>query len=532
MSDLALAIQANEARARLDKYRRSLWLLCTEILGFDLLTEQFHKPILDRWDAMRRARRMGKGGGRDTFDAWPREHYKTFCQRGRCVQDFLYDPMTTVTWWHNVEEMAQESAVAVGNMLLKNAELRRLFPHGVLPSPMAKKFVTAGGFRLRCNDLYLGHAPSFRAWGQGSEATGGHSDIGYLDDIVARSTVEDSQMGQVRSWMRQTVRNVIKAGGWLNATGTRWDVDDVYADWLKSEDWDCYVRAALETDGTPDYKGSPVLMTKDQLAKKRRELELGGASDFAFQMMNDPSPAGEKAWDREKCEHHASLKELGIGKGDFKVVLSDPAPAKIGSFFDDRKRVDGEKNEWATCTVALRRNGQREEVILLDGAASKEWEPDQGWSEVCRQKRVWDTPYCSIEKTGQAVAFYTDTLARVSRTMGVRHSPIDLTLTYKGKNQYFARLAEKARNGEFIIADSCPEAFVEQFLAQCREWRALPGGRNNLKLDDRANCVSFATDPCFAGYARQMLAEVESPIAALFRENQDQHSYGRRYVQY
>jgi hypothetical protein len=104
-------------------------------------------------------------------------------------------------------------------------------------------------------------------------------------------------------------------------------------------------------------------------------------------------------------------------------------------------------------------------------------------------------------------------------------------LTYKGKNQYFARLAEKARNGEFIIADSCPEAFVEQFLAQVREWRALPGGRNNLKLDDRANVVSFATDPCFAPFARR----VDRPNAEwspYHNPPESEFDGGTRYIQW
>jgi hypothetical protein len=497
MSDLGAVLVANESRKRLERYTRGgrgRFELGRDILGYGKLTEGFHLPIFEWWWENRRAPFLLTMAGRI--------HYKTTMLITDLVADILSNPDGTHLVLHAIEEEAQKIVEECGRHFQKNPELRRLKPE-IMPSAQAKKFLLSSQFTVR-RKVYDRQA-TVMAKGIGSEMTGVHVNASIrLDDIIARRIIEDSGLPKVKAMFRNTIMPVRMPGCRVRATGTHWDPDDIYMDWRKDADWKCMVRAALETDGVPDYKGTPVLLTKQEIEIQRRLM----GPDFAFQMMNDPSPAGEKAWDKETCEHFSSLKELGIGKGDFKVVLSDPAPAKIGSFFDDKKRVDGEKNEWATCTVALRRNGQREEVILLDGAASKEWEPDQGWAEVCRQKRTWETPYCSIEKTGQAVAFYTDTLSKVSRTMGVRHAPIDLTLTYKGKNQYFARLAEKARNGEFIIADSCPEAFVEQFLAQCRDWRALPGGRNNLKLDDRANCVSFATDPCFAGYARQVLPDV------------------------
>jgi len=523
MSDLGAVLVANEARLRLERYTRGgrgRFELGRDILGYDKLTEDFHLPIFEWWWENRRSPFVLFMAGRG--------HYKSTMQIVDMVAEILIDPNSTHLLIHAVEEEAQKIVEEAGRHFQKNKELRRLRPE-IMPSMQAKKFLLSSQFTVR-RGAYDRQA-TVMAKGIGSEMTGVHINPQgtiRLDDIIARRIIEDSGLPKVKSLFRNTIMPVRMPGCRVRATGTHWDPDDIYMDWRKDPDWVCMVRSALETDGKMDYKGTPVLLSAKEVEIQRR---LMGA-DFAFQMMNDPSPAGEKVWDRETCEHHASLKELGIGKQDFKVVLSDPAPAKIGSFFDDKKRVDGEKNEWATCTVAIRRNGQREEVILLDGAGSKEWEPDQGWAEVCRQKRVWETAYCAIEKTGQAVAFYTDTLGKVSRSMGVRHAPIDLTLTYKGKNQYFARLAEKARNGEFIIADSCPDAFVEGFLAQAREWRALPGGRNNLRLDDRANVVSFATDPCFAPYARQILQEVESPLSALYRQNQERYQYGGRYVQF
>ena len=71
--------------------------------------------------------------------------------------------------------MACESAVAIGKTFQQHKEFRKLRPE-IMPSVNAKKFVTASGFSLRANRI--GDAPSMRAWGSGSEATGGHSRIG------------------------------------------------------------------------------------------------------------------------------------------------------------------------------------------------------------------------------------------------------------------------------------------------------------------------------------------------------------------
>lgn len=486
-------------QSALIRARTDLWWLATEILGYDKLTVAFHKPMLDRMDEIRSLRDEGKGRGRDTLWLWPREHYKTTVRKAQVIQDYLCDPTTTVTWWHAVEEMAQEVSVAIGTQLQKNRALRKLFPDGVLPSEYAKRFVGAKGFRLRSNRA--DDAPSFRAWGQTSEATGGHSKKGYLDDIIARNTIEDGAMPKVRSWYRQTVRHVVKADGWLDASGTRWDPDDIYQDWLNSKHWEVTVRAALEVDGVPDRKGKPVLFTRQQIQKKLEEI---GESDFDAQMMNDPSPAGEKPWDQGLCEHRISVAEAKKGPGVI-VVLSDPAPAKVGAFGEEKKRDAGEKDYWATCVVRLRTNGQRREIILLDGEQSKNWDLNEGMERICMFKRKWGTKYHAIEKIATVGAdIYEDELKRVSRVLGVNNTPISLSYSNKSgwKNQQFARLAERAKAQEFMICESVPSAFLDAFLSQARNWRPLKGNRNSLKYDDAANAVSFAADRVFEGYTQ------------------------------
>ena len=521
--------------ARLEKHREEsgprvraqtdLWWLATEVLGFDKLTESFHKPMLDQMDLMRTLRKIGKGS--DDLWLWPREHYKTTIRKAQVIQDYLCDPTATVTWWHSVEEHAQEASVAISTALQKNKALRKLFPDGVLPNELAKRFIGSRGFRLKSNRS--DDAPSFRAWGQTSEATGGHSRYGYLDDIIAANTIEDSAMPKVRSWYRNTVRNVILGSGWLNATGTRWDPDDIYNDWLTSRHWKVVVRAALEMDGKPDYKGKPVLFTVSEIRKKRDEM---GEVAFAAQMMNDPSPAGEKPWVPAECEHIITADQ-GRGQG-FVVVLSDPAPAKVGAFGTDKKREGGDsKDYWTNAVVKFRAVGDRREIVLLDGSGSQSWGVDEGFSETIRLARKWSANGIAVEKTGQAVAFYMETLRNIARREGVRYRPIDLSMTYKGKNVQFSALADRAKHDEFLICETCEPSFLDLFLSQARDWRPIMGGRNSLKYDDHANVVSFATDPVFKTYAPITGSDelAFDPFAGA-RGDRQRTEYGGRYIRF
>ena len=93
-----------------------------------------------------------------------------------------------------------------------------------------------------------------------------------------------------------------------------------------------------------------------------------------------------------------------------------------------------------------------------------------------------------------------------------------------------ANLAERAKNTEFLICETVPEAFLEGFLHQARGWRPLSSGRNSLKLDDRANVVSFAVDPVFRRYTQEVVDA--DPIPSAFRREDRAYAHGGRYVRY
>lgn len=522
---LAQDKRVNKSVTERDRCMRSLFYLCTEKLGYDKLSEEFHGPMLADWDRIDMARFAGHPI--DTIDLWPRDHIKTWCERARTLRYYIWNPAWTHTWWHAVEEMAQESGVAIAKTIQSNKEFRKMMPPEALPSIFARRFVQAAGFHLKSNRI--GDAPSLRAWGTGSEATGGHSLGGTLDDVIGLNDIADSQIPAKRRWYQGTVCNVIRSEGWKNAIGTRWDREDIYADWLKSPNWISRVRACLETDGKPDYKGTPVYLTAEQIEKKRIEL---GEVMFSFQMMNDATPSGIRSWDPLTCERFVGEKEF---RGGITVCLSDPAPAMIGSGRDsqEKARGDGTKNEWAIAIVRLRKNGIRNEAILLDLAASKEWDLHTGYRKIFQMMRKWGCSRLAEEATGQAIALYEATRREIAREEGAKYRAVKLAGTYRGqaKKTYFAALCSKAKEDEFLIADSVPKIELDLFLEQVRNCVFVGDGfRNNLKLDDRMNVVSFVTDPEIARLAPVIAPEKEwSPF---LKKEDDLPQHGSRYVRW
>jgi hypothetical protein len=526
--------------------RGHLYDFCVDVLGYDALSVTFHKPMLDAWDRvdLRRFRiyeGLEETGGEpvDTLDLWPRGHIKTWCERARVIRYYLWNPAVTVTWWHAVEDKAVESAQSIADMLQQKKELRRLFPVGVLPSMNRKKFCSGGSFSL--GGRRVGEGASMSAMGAGGEGTGGHSLVGVLDDFVGYNDVVDGQMPKKRQFYQATVCNVVlrtsEKQGWKDVIGTHWAIDDPYTDWRKSPDWISTVRACLETDGVGDPGGKPVYLSREQIEKEKREQ---GNVMFAFQMMNDPSPSGEKPWIAEECEHYCS-KEEAAGAG-WVIALGDPAPRAIGSVGgrDERWRRDGTKNYWANVILKLRLKGELRQMIWLDAQQSRDWGLEEGMQNLVKLGMKWRATEGYAETTSTPV--YLETFIRAKKDLGWKgyivgsrknvDSDDRLRMTYNSgaKNAYLVALADRAKSAEFLICDTVPKDQVEMFLAQMRGFMPLPDGRTGVPFDDLMNALAFATDPYFKN--RYHAVEEEWTFSPFKKQEEEKSPSGSRYVQW
>jgi hypothetical protein len=548
-ASVAVRQKERERQARFRRYTSSLFLLATEILGYDRLSdrlsEEFHGPLLREWDRRDLLHSVGKYD-RSELDMWPRGYYKTTCVIARVVRAFMLQPGLTVTWWHAVEEKAILSGGEIAGHFQRNRELRDLLPEGCKPKPFShhKKWWSGSKFRMPCNGT--AKDPSFFATGQSSEATGGHSDIVVLDDVIGEKTIEDSAMPRVRNWMGRTVSHILNPGGRRWVIGTRWDDDDIYADMLKNQDYDCTVRGCFETDGAPDPDGKPVLFSKRVLQARRREPGVT-AYIFSCQMLNEPIPDEGRRWQQE-MEQSCTLEEAEKGRG-VTVVLSDPAPAGLSLRGEkDKERGEAGKDFWSVAVIRLRVHGDYYDTILLHGEHSQRWGEDEGWEVICRNMKRWRTDRMFNESySGDA---WTDGFLRVARRMGVkpklerdgkgwRLPKYKSSYSANQKNLRFEALADLNTQGQFFICESCPKAFVHGdgqrtgFLTQMRKWLPLQKGRNNLKYDDDADVVARATDKAVVGLAPRRDWEapsMQSPFRPL--RQQDDYVWATRHIRF
>lgn len=509
-------------RERLRRVRRAqtdLWWLSKVCLvepfvtdGF-LLSEEFHKPMMDDMDRRNRLRLSGKLQGFDG-DMWSRYYYKTTIASIRAIQRFIINPRSTFIWWHAVEDRAKEAVAWIGSQFMENDELRSLMPKEVLPSKRAKKWNGAGYFRFDCNKA---QAHSMKAFGAGSEATGGHAQVGVLDDPIGLNDIEDSQMPNKKRWYESTVMNVLKAPTELWLQATHWDTEDLYSEWRQHPDWHIRVRACYETDGVPDWNGEPVLYDRKWIEQKRRSM-----SNYIFscQMMNDPLPDSDRIWVPEQCERtRLTLDQAMDGPGRV-FVLSDPAPANVGSLsgVKERERGDASKDYWAIAVVRLQVWGSRLRIVLLDGAASQHWSTSQGLEECCRLMTRWNTNLLFNEYYGGLGADYSDRIRDAAlRTGASVYLETDGRLprfvdshASGAKNSRIELLCDSAKNGEFEICETCPDEFVEGdgnrvgLMPQVRKFRPIgKKGRNVLRFDDHADVVARATDRGLRVFAPQ-----------------------------
>lgn len=504
--------------------KENLLEFARDLCGYDRLLDHFHGPICS-WLA---------ANADKLYLYWSaaRGHYKTTLQIADVVQDILREPDKTHLWVHNALSQAAKAAEEVAWHFQYNDMIRELWPEIMAPrgaqfykSPAQDGLAT---FNLISRKTTRSAQPTFTACSILKDITGMHiSGTVRMDDIIGKSTIaETGGLGKVSDFWSHTVIPVMDPGCKARNTGTRWDAADLYGKWIASDNWATLVRAVYEDeDGVPDWKGKNVGVISDEELEIRR-VEMGAL--FGPQMMNDPAPISERIWNESECEHpFLSQYQAAEGHG-VVVLLGDPAPSLLGSpgWTKEKERGDLSKDDWAWCVVRVRRNGSRQEIILLDGTFSKSWSEDDGMDEGCRLAAKWHASWGGIESPGGLGGSYGSAWRRACARNGIRCQLIALKSTNKadGKNYRVASLASRARQLEFLVSSSCPNFFLDKFYEQVRPYRKTAPGKNNLQHDDVVDVVGYATDPALDAIVPQ----------PWMNEAEDDYDYddGPRYGRY
>ncbi len=563
-----VALERNRVQ-RLARARRDLWYVAGG-LGYHWdpeigdegspfgrgkgLTTRLHQPICQWMDA-----RLDRPFIALFMSRW---FHKTTIVVCRIVQEILRNPNVAILYWHAVEAEALKVLGEVAHHIKTNEWLRSLDPistrvvdgkvkpYNVFPRKDVKKFETEDkGFTIRRPAERFSRFATLFCRGAGSEVTGAHGNIGFLDDTIARNDIEDNQLAKKKDWYENTVLPVIDDMR-IVVTGTPWSDWGMYQDWCGDPEW-CTLEipaATVERIEEVDWSQDKIRLTPDyefegsinygyeenapKLRKKLRVLKRQMKSNFGPQIMVDPVPKEEKPWSVEECE-----KELFIPSDRIWLhpgttfILSDPAPLYIGSDSgeNEKKRADGSKDEWAIAAVRITSVGDHHELYLLDGIASREWGTDEALELALSWLRKWRTSYLYNESFGGLQVDYSERAKKIALRMGItvyfdpktgrlpRYADAYMS---QAKNHRFTQLAWFAKQGWFRISSRCSKSFLEDqreprlgFLYQAREWRPLHKGRNSLQYDDRADVVARGTDSALINMA---------PIAEIIRDEYEE----------
>jgi len=218
------------------------------------------------------------------LDLWARDHYKSsIITFGLTIQDVLNDPELTVGIFSHTRPIAKGFLSQIKREFELNETLRWLFPDILweVPGREAPKWSLDDGIivKRRRNPKEA----TVEAWGLvDGQPTGKHFARLIYDDVVTRESVTTPEMIRKVTDAWALSLNLGTRTGRRRTIGTRYHFNDTYREMIRRGSVRPRVHPAT-VDGTVD--GEPVLLGRDQLAAKRRDM---GPYVFGCQMLQDP----------------------------------------------------------------------------------------------------------------------------------------------------------------------------------------------------------------------------------------------------
>ena len=316
---LALA----EERARRSDRRRAredLFYLLTEVLG--------RKDIDRPWLKARCTEVQADPNG--YLDLWAREHYKsTIITFGKTIQDILAshgdDPLpewggreATIGIFSHTRPIAKGFLRQIKMEFERNTRLHALFPDIFwADTRKAPKWSEDDGIVVQRKSNPK--EATVEAWGLvDGQPTSKHFLVMVYDDIVTRESVTSPEMIAKTTSALELSYNLGTDGGVKRFIGTRYHYNDSYKTVMDRGTAIQRLHPATE-DGTVD--GEPVLLTREALADKRRDM---GPYTFGCQMLQDPKADETQGFREDWLRYYKADASAGTNR----YILVDPASGK------------------------------------------------------------------------------------------------------------------------------------------------------------------------------------------------------------
>jgi predicted phage terminase large subunit-like protein len=255
------------------------------------------------------------------LDLWAREHGKTsIITFGKTIQDVLGDPEITIGIFSHTRPAARVVLRQIKVELERNEALKALFGDVLWENPrrQSPKWSEEDGLVVRRKGNPK--ESTIEAWGMiDGLPTGRHFRLRVYDDVIDKKAVTNPDMIRKVTEMWELSLALGTRAGAERYIGTRYHTNDTYREMLARGAANPRIHPATR-DGTVD--GDPVLMTRAELAKRRREW---GPFTFAAQMLQNPTADTRQGFRAEWLRFFTDVRD---GAGFNKYLLVDPASAK------------------------------------------------------------------------------------------------------------------------------------------------------------------------------------------------------------
>jgi phage terminase large subunit-like protein len=258
------------------------------------------------------------------LDLWAREHFKsTIITYALTIQDVLNDPEVTVGIFSHTRPIAKGFLRQIKREFEANEDLKRIYDDVLWANPQkeAPKWSEDDGIivKRKTNPKEA----TIEAWGLvDGQPTSKHFKRPVYDDTVTRESVTTPEMIKKTTDAWELSLNLHSEGGEARYIGTRYHFNDTYATMISRGSVKPRVYAATK-DGLAE--GEPVLLTRERLAEKRRDM---GAYTFGCQMLQNPKADATQGFKEEWLKFYTWPLPRNSWQGMRRLLVVDPANEK------------------------------------------------------------------------------------------------------------------------------------------------------------------------------------------------------------
>jgi phage terminase large subunit-like protein len=253
------------------------------------------------------------------LDLWSREHGKSsVITFALTIFDILNDPEVTFGIFSHTRPIAKAFLRQIKQEFENNVDLKRIYSDVLFADPRNESPKWSEDEGIVVKRKGNPKEATIEAWGVvDGQPTSKHYKKLVYDDLVTRESVTSPEMINKTMEALALSYNLGVIDGPRRFIGTRYHTNDPYRTIIDRKTAIPRIYPATK-DGKVD--GEPVLLTREQLAKKRADM---GPYVFGAQMLQNPT-ADEAQGFKPEWIQHATINRKGLNV----VLLFDPASAK------------------------------------------------------------------------------------------------------------------------------------------------------------------------------------------------------------